>query len=71
MALRRIEEAIARIEAAARNPVRPDSLGAAPEFAEPKFAEIEATNARLREAVAMSLRQIDALIAQHGVDGPR
>lgn len=64
MELRRIEAAIARLEVAARNPAR---VASSPS----EIAAIEATNVRLREAVALSLRQIDALIAQHGTEGPR
>jgi len=54
MALRRIEAALTRLEAAAQLP------------AGRELAQIEASNARLREAIALSLRQIDALIARQG-----
>ena len=54
MALRRIEAALTRLEAAAQLP------------AGQELAQIEASNARLREAIALSLRQIDALIARQG-----
>lgn len=53
MSLKRIEDAITKLEAAA--PHVPGGL-----------AELQASNARLREAVLLSLTQIDALIAQHG-----
>jgi hypothetical protein len=53
MTLQRIEDAIARLEAAAQQP--PAAL-----------AQVQASNLRLREAVLMSLSRIDALIARHG-----
>jgi hypothetical protein len=55
MTLQRIERAIARLEAAAQQPA-------------PELAQVQASNLRLREAVLMSLHQIDALIARQGTE---
>jgi hypothetical protein len=58
MSLKRIEDAISRLEAAAQQ-------------TPPGLAQIQASNVRLREAVLTSLSRIDALIAQHGAEpGP-
>jgi hypothetical protein len=56
----RIDAAITRLEAAIAKP-RPGNL--------PGLSAIEASNARLREAVGQTLRQIDALIDQHSAAG--
>lgn len=56
MTLQRIEKAIIRLEAVARRPASGD------------LALMEESNARLREAVALSLRQIDSLIARKPAD---
>ncbi len=53
--MQRIEDAIARLEAAAQQPP-------------PALAQVQASNMRLREAVLMSLSRIDALIARHGAE---
>ena len=57
-ALQRIDAALARIERAARQ--RPAAPG--PAAGDPELAQ---RHARLREAVGQSLRQLDALIAEH------
>ena len=51
--MQRIEDALERLEAAAKRSA-------------PGLAQLEASNAKLREAVTSSLSQIDALIARHG-----
>lgn len=61
MILPRIEAALARLEAAAQQPRQEP-----PADLSPQLAQLEASNARLREAVGLSLRRIDALIAEHG-----
>ena len=53
--MQRIEDAIERLEAAAQQPP-------------PQLAQIQASNVRLREAVATSLGRIDALIARQGTE---
>ncbi len=55
MTLKRIEDAISRLEAVAQQ-------------SSPELAQIQASNVRLREAVVMSLSRIDALIARHGAE---
>lgn len=55
MTLKRIEDAIARLEAATQQSA-------------PGLAQLQASNIRLREAIASSISQIDAVIAQHGGD---
>lgn len=56
MTLRRIEDAIVRLEAATRQP------------AHNELAEAEASNARLRAAIVLSMRQIDSLIARQSTE---
>ncbi len=63
MVLRRIEAAIARLEAATAQPRRE----LVPELAL-DLAKLEASNARLRDGVSLTLHQIDALIARHGAE---
>ena len=73
MVLQRIEAALARLEAVAAQP-RPAASAdlesqLAPELAHElarALERAEASNSRLREAVGLSLRQIDELIAKHG-----
>lgn len=55
MTLQRIEDALERLEAAAKQST-------------PGLAQLQANNVKLREAVVMSLSQIDALIARHGTE---
>lgn len=67
MVLQRIEAALTRLEAAAAK----HRLHEPPRDLAPELARSEASNARLREAVGLSLRQIDALIAHDAQDAPR
>jgi hypothetical protein len=62
MSLKRIEQAVARLEAVASQPADSQSPDSA------KLSEIEASNTRLREAIALSLREIDDLIIRHSAD---
>ena len=57
-ALQRIDAALARIERAAQRRPPPSSAPAG----DPELAH---RHARLRDAVGQSLRQLDALIAEH------
>ncbi len=63
MTLTRIETAIARLEALVQRPRHDPPVDLAP-----RLAQLEASNIRLREAVSLSLRQIDAMIAGQGAE---
>jgi len=63
--LQRIEAALTRLEAAAAQPRSAPSADLELQLAR-ELERAEASNARLREAVGLSLRQIDDLIAKHG-----
>lgn len=60
-AIARIEDALARIEAAARRPVAP-----AVPASDEEIEDLRRRHARLRSAVVQSLEQIDAMIESQG-----
>lgn len=64
MVLQRIEAALTRLEAAVAQSRSAPSAHVELQLAD-ELEQAKADNARLREAVGLSLRQIDALISEH------